>query len=94
MAATARIYAESKSGLKPVWVRGTVRQQVYDRARQEWDKDDGYNHAAWFYDGPFGKWIGYKLAYRLGKQFFKDGFDLEQSLTVTADELQALLRPR
>lgn len=90
--AMARVYAERTSGVPPRWSRGSVSQQIYDRARSYWSKELNDTEAGlWFSKSPLGAWVGYKLAYRLGTQFFADGFNLKRSLTAMPNELKSLL---
>ncbi len=88
--ATARAYAASLSGLTVPWTKGPVSQQAYDQAKKDWSRRD-YDHQAWFLKGPLGKWIGYRIAHRLGKEFFRNGFDLQTSLSVRTAVFKKLL---
>lgn len=87
--AMARVYAEHQSRITVPWIRGTVAQQLFDQVRHGWDEP--YDHKTWFVNGPHGPWAGYRVAYRLGKHFFQNGFDLQQSLTVPAIKLKEML---
>lgn len=78
----ACLYAERISSWKSPFIRSPVTQHVYDMAKKDWGRGD-YDHQQWFAaKDPFGRWAGSRLGYRLAKKYFKDGFDLEKSLTL------------
>lgn len=86
----ACLYAEEKSGRSMPWTKGRISQQVYDQARRQWN-ERSYDHQAWFFDGPLGKFVGYRLAYRLATKYFSADFDLARSLSTKKRDFKKFL---
>lgn len=87
----ACLYSEERAGWQAPWTKGSISQQTYDQARRDWSKKS-YDHRQWFFTGPLGKWVGYRLGYRLVKECFKEGFDLKKSLELRAKDVKPLLK--
>ena len=81
----ATFYEEIRSGRKPKWAESVVSVEALAEAKKEWNSQS-YNHQEWFYDGPYGRWIGYSLGYELAKKYFAQ-FDIEASISLDAKEL-------
>lgn len=64
---------------------GETSPEIWTAVQGEWDSGK-YNHREWFYDGPLGKWVGYRVAYQLAKRMLNNEFDLRRSLQATAEE--------
>ncbi|MEX2429793.1 MAG: DUF2268 domain-containing putative Zn-dependent protease [Patescibacteria group bacterium] len=78
-------FAGIQSGWQAPWITGpALAPKVWRQIEQQWDNEQ-YNHAEWFFDGPFGKWAGYRAGYWLVKQALNDTFDLEQSVQLKDD---------
>ncbi len=82
----ATYYEESQSGRLYPWAKVSVSEEVVTQALKEWNSKD-YNHGEWFFNGPYGEWVGYSIGYQLAKLLFKDGFDLAMSLKVRPNEV-------
>jgi len=78
----ATYYEEMRSGWKPVFAQIDIPENVWQRARTEWDKGH-YNHMQWFHDD---KQYGYAIGYKLAGERFKD-FDLGATVMITGKEL-------
>lgn len=82
-------FAEEQSGWKAPWIEGEVSDKAWQHVRAEWSQK--YNHPEWFFDGPLGKWIGYRAGYQLAKRMLDGKFDLKSSIhAADQDGLAAL----
>lgn len=86
----ATYYEEQVSGWSSPWSKAAPAKDAISAAVKDWD-DKGYNHSEWFLAGPYGKWTGYGLGYRLAKIIFADSFDLARSIAIKPDEVRELL---
>lgn len=86
----ATFYEEMISGWTPPWAQADVSSEAFSDAIENWD-DSQYDHSRWFFEGKYGKWIGYSIGYRLAQKLFAEGFDLEKSITIKPDGLEKLL---
>ncbi|MGH7196703.1 MAG: DUF2268 domain-containing putative Zn-dependent protease [Candidatus Saccharimonadales bacterium] len=88
----ATYYEALTSGWTPPWAKATVTDQVRRTALNDWECED-YNHAAWFFKGEHGKWVGYSLGYELAHSLYDSkGFDLKHSVDVGAKDVKANLK--
>ena len=87
----ATYYEEKVSGWSPPWTKAQVSNDSVEVALQEWD-DKEYDHNAWFFEGPYGKWVGYGLGYRLAKKVFANDFELARSIQIAPEEAHGLLK--
>ena len=83
----AVLYGVEKSGWIPPWATVSVPDDMYKKALNEWE-NASYSHKDWFFQGAYGRWIGYSIGFRLAQLFFREGFDLKKSLYCTADDLR------
>lgn len=86
----ACLFAEQQSGWKAPWIEGAIDDSILELVKKQWG-DTKYNHAEWFFNGPHGKWVGYRAAYHIAKKIFGDSFDLGRSVKISADESLKLL---
>lgn len=86
----ATYYEELRSRRTPPWATGDISDDIMDELFKSWS-DDSYNHAGWFFNGPHGKWIGYRAGYMLSKRLFPT-FDFDRSITINADEFLRAVR--
>lgn len=86
----ATFYEEMISGWTPPWAKAEVSSQALSEALKNWNNSQ-YDHSGWFFEGTYGKWVGYAIGYRLAKRLFTDNFDVEKSITVTPDEVSGLI---
>ena len=87
----ATYYEVKTSGWLSPWAQAVLTKQAIEAAASEWDKP-AYNHADWFFQGQYGRWIGYGIGYQLATKLFASGFDLSKSLTITSDDAKYLLK--
>ena len=87
----ATFYEEMISGWTPPWAQATISTEALNGAIQNWN-DNQYDHSSWFFEGAHGKWVGYGIGYKLAKQLFADGFDIERSITIKPSELEKELK--
>lgn len=87
----ATFYEELISGWTPPWAQAKVDIEALDSAVQNWN-DNQYDHGDWFFEGKYGKWVGYAIGYRLAKRIFINGFDLAKSITVKPPEAEELVK--
>jgi len=79
----ATLFEAQIDGAAPPWASQAVSRAAIDAALElDWAASDGYEHAAWFFDGPHGRWLGYSLAFRLATAWTEDsgGFDIGRSI--------------
>lgn len=81
----ATYYEEIRSGRKPLWAKTKVSETVRIEAHRHWD-DTGYDHNEWFFDGPYGRWVGYSLGYELAKNTLNP-FNVGQSVKIAPKDL-------
>lgn len=86
----ATYYEELISGWTPPWAEATISDKAKTAARLAWN-DTNYNHANWFFEGTYGRWVGYAIGYQLAKKLFDSGFELERSVIVKPDEVLEIL---
>lgn len=86
----ATFYEELMSGWSPPWSKGNIPKRALEAAEKEWDDKD-YNHEDWFYQGPYGKWVGYGIGYKLAQKIFAEGFDLAKSINIKPEEVRRSL---
>jgi len=87
----ASYYEEMISGWTPPWAQSEVSKEAFDSAIKNWG-DNQYNHNSWFFEGKYGRWVGYTIGYRLAKELFFGGFDLEKSIHIKPGEVESLLK--
>lgn len=85
----ATYYEELQSGWSAPWSQATFTEAVLADALENWASKN-YSHSDWFFESERGRWLGYSIGYQLAKQLFKDGFDLERSLTLKSDEVKTI----
>lgn len=80
-------FAKLQSGWKAPWIEEELpSKEMLDQIGKEWN-DERYDHSEWFFDGRYGKWVGYRIGYRLVKCALGDVFNIEKS--VCLDEAEA-----
>ena len=87
----ATYYEEMISGWTPPWAQADVSSEAFDNAIKNWT-DNQYDHSGWFFEGKYGKWVGYAIGYRLARELFSDNFDLAKSINIKPDEVEHLLK--
>lgn len=92
MDGTACLFAEGMTGIRVPWIRRRLSSESVARAKKEWS-NQRYDAYDWFTDpqGSMGRWAGYRLGYELAKRYFKDGFDLRESVLMKPDALRPIL---
>lgn len=87
----ATYYEEMISGWTPPWAQADVGSESLSSAIKSW-YDNQYDHSDWFFEGKFGKWVGYAIGYRLAKELFSSNFDLAKSINVKPNEVEDLMK--
>ncbi len=87
----ATYYEALRSGWKSPWHNAEVTNQHIAEALQQWHNTD-YDHSQWFFDGKYGKWIGYGLGVKLASKLYEDGFNLEHSVQITPEKAQSTFK--
>jgi hypothetical protein len=82
-------FAQLQSGWSAPWIEEELSSEIWKRVEEEWANEE-YNHGEWFFEGPLGKWVGYRVGYHLAKKLLKDSFDLRQSVLATAEQGKAV----
>lgn len=75
----ATLYEEEISGKKPIWSNTKLDRLMVDNLIKEWNEHN-YNHEEWFFNGKYGRWVGYSAGYKIAKQIYPNGINLIDSL--------------
>lgn len=79
------------SGWKAPWVIKELPDlKTLKIIASEWNNKQ-YNHAEWFFDGKFGKWVGYTTGYHLAETLLVDAVNLDHTFTMSADDIKKVL---
>lgn len=87
----ATFYEEMISGWTSPWAQADVSSEALNSAVKSWN-DEHYDHSDWFFEGKFGKWVGYAIGYRIAKELFSNKFDLAKSINIKPDEAEDLIK--
>ena len=86
----ATYYEELRSGWTPPWAEETVSSKIIKEALNNWDNTK-YNHNEWFYELARGRWIGYSIGYKIAKELYRLGFELNDSVNIKPEDAKELL---
>lgn len=79
----ACVYEEEKTGTQPIYTKMKLRDELIERAREEWDSNN-YDHNAWFYGNDnIDKWFGYAYGYKIVKNYCEKTDKSSQELVNT-----------
>jgi uncharacterized protein YjaZ len=84
----ASYYEQLRSGWQSPWSCAEVSKENATEALGQWNNAE-YDHNQWFFDGQYGKWIGYSLGTKLANRLYEAGFSLEDSLKITPDKAKS-----
>lgn len=84
-------YETVRSGFQPPYCKDQIAQKVWKPLLEAWDGTD-YDYHTWRFNGQFGKWPMYTAGYILSREYFKDGFDLKESLLDLNAQFKALAK--
>ena len=78
----ATLYESQVSDWSPPWSQASLNSTLIKKALREWDSDT-YNHFDWFFEGEFGRWVGYTIGFQMAKLLLGDDIDIKKSLKLT-----------
>ena len=78
----ATLYESQVANWSPPWSQAALDSAIIKKALEDWDNDQ-YDHIDWFFDGKYGRWVGYTIGFQVARLLLGDGIDIKKSLELT-----------